>query len=60
VTAPTARDFELTAIANAAKYPTVAAPVQAGDPRVLAQIRAQAAMLAMLAEQHRTPSSSRS
>lgn len=46
------KDEILTAALNAlAQYPTVAQYVKAGDPRVLAQIGAQAAMLAMLAEQ---------
>jgi hypothetical protein len=51
VTAPTAREIEAAALASLAAFPTVARLVAAGDPRVLAQIRAQAAMLAMLAEQ---------
>lgn len=51
MTAPTAREIEAAALASLAAFPTVARFVQAGDPRVLAQIRAQAAMLAMLAEQ---------
>lgn len=48
---PTAFEFEQSALAALSGFPTVAALVQAGDPRVLAQIRAQAAMLAMLSEQ---------
>lgn len=51
MTAPTAREIEAAALASLAPYPLVAQLVQVGDPRVLAQIRAQAAMLAMLAEQ---------
>lgn len=51
MTAPTAREIEAAALASLAAFPNVARLVQAGDPRVLAQIRAQAAMLAMLAEQ---------
>lgn len=47
----TAQEFESAALAAVSAFPTVAALVQAGDPRVLAQIRAQAAMLAMLSEQ---------
>lgn len=47
----TAQEFEQAALAAVSAFPTVAAFVQAGDPRVLAQIRAQAAMLAMLSEQ---------
>lgn len=51
MSAPTAQEIEAAALASLAGFPTVARLVQAGDPRVLAQIRAQAAMLAMLAEQ---------
>lgn len=51
MTAPTAREIEAAALASLAGFPNIARLVQAGDPRVLAQIRAQAAMLAMLAEQ---------
>lgn len=46
-----ASEIELAALAALSSFPTVAAFVQAGDPRVLAQIKAQAAMLAMLSEQ---------
>jgi hypothetical protein len=48
---PTAQEFEQAALAAVAQFPTVAAFVQAGDPRVLAQIRARAAMHAMMSEQ---------
>lgn len=48
---PTALELEQSALSALSAFPTVAAFVQAGDPRVLAQIRAQAAMLAMLSEQ---------
>lgn len=51
MTAPSAREIEAAALASLAAFPTVARFVQAQDPRVLAPIRAQAAMLAMLAEQ---------
>jgi hypothetical protein len=43
--------IESAALAALSSFPTVATFVQAGDPRVLAQIKAQAAMLAMLSEQ---------
>lgn len=48
---PTAQEFESAALAALSAFPTVAAFVQAGDPRALAQIRAQAAMLALLSDQ---------
>lgn len=48
--APTKDQIQASALAALSSYPTVAQFVQAGDPRVLAQIGAQAAMLAMLAE----------
>lgn len=51
MTAPTAREIEAAALASLSSYPLVAQLVQVGDPRVLAQIKAQAAMLAMVAEQ---------
>lgn len=47
----TASEIESAALAALSSFPTVATFVQAGDPRVLAQIKAQAAMLAMLSEQ---------
>lgn len=47
----TAQQFEAAAINALAQFPLVAQLVRAGDPRVLAQLRAQAAMLAMLSEQ---------
>nr|WP_319566277.1 hypothetical protein [uncultured Rhodoferax sp.] len=47
----TASEIESAALAALSSFPTVATFVQAGDPRVLAQIRAQAAMLAMMSEQ---------
>jgi hypothetical protein len=47
----TASEIESAALAALSSFPTVATFVQAGDPRVLAQIRAQAAMLAMISEQ---------
>lgn len=48
--APTKDQIQAAALAALSSFPTVAQYVQAGDPRVLAQIGAQAAMLAMLAE----------
>ena len=51
MTAKTAKEFEAEALSRLAGFPMIAQYVQAGDPRVLAQIRAQSAMLAMLAEQ---------
>lgn len=48
--APTKDQIYAAALAELAAFPAVAQFVQAGDPRVLAQIGAQAAMLAMLAE----------
>lgn len=51
MTAPTAREIEARALSALSVFPEVARAVQVGDPRVLAQIRAQAAMLAMVAEQ---------
>lgn len=48
--APTKDQIQQSALAALSSFPTVAQYVQAGDPRVLAQISAQAAMLAMLAE----------
>lgn len=51
MTAKTTQEFEASALARLADKPSVARLVQAGDPRVLAQIRAQAAMLAMISEQ---------
>ena len=48
--APTKDQIEATALASLSSFPAVAQFVQAGDPRVLAQIGAQAAMLAMIAE----------
>jgi hypothetical protein len=47
----TAQEIEAAALASLSTFPTVANFVRAGDPRVLAQIRAQAAMLAMISEQ---------
>lgn len=51
MTAATKEQIQQAALNALSQYPTVAQFVQAGDPRVLAQIGAQAAMLAMLAEQ---------
>lgn len=51
MTARTAAEFEAAALAALSGFPLVAALVQAGDPRVLAQLRARAAMDAMLSEQ---------
>lgn len=51
MTARTAAEFEAAALAAISDFPLVAAYVQAGDPRVLAQLRARAAMDAMLSEQ---------
>lgn len=51
MTAATKDDFQRAAINALSRFPLVAQYVQAGDPRVLAQIGAQAAMLAMLSEQ---------
>jgi len=48
--APTKDQIYNAALASLSGYPLVAQFVQAGDPRVLAQIGAQAAMLAMVAE----------
>lgn len=48
--APTKDQIQNAALSALSSFPTVAQYVQAGDPRVLAQIGAQAAMLAMLAE----------
>ena len=43
--------FEQSALNALGQFPALAALVRAGDPRILAQLRAQAAMLAMLSEQ---------
>lgn len=51
MTAKTAQQFEEAALAAVAQFPAVARLVQAGDPRIMARIRAEAAMLAMLSEQ---------
>lgn len=51
MTAASKDDIFKAALNALSNYPLVAQQVQAGDPRVLAQISAQAAMLAMLAEQ---------
>ena len=48
--APTKDQIQAAALAALSSYPLVAQYVQAGDPRVLAQIGAQSAMLAMIAE----------
>lgn len=48
--APTQDQIYSAALSAVSSYPLVAQFVQAGDPRVLAQIKAQAAMLAMVAE----------
>lgn len=50
MSAPTKDQIYDAAIAALSGYPTVAQYVKAGDPRVLAQIGAQATMLAMIAE----------
>lgn len=50
MTAPTKDQIYNAALASLSAYPTVAQYVQAGDPRILAQLGAQAAMLAMVAE----------
>lgn len=51
MTAATKEEIQRAALNALANYPLVAQYVQAGDPRVLAQIGAQAAMLAMVSEQ---------
>ncbi len=51
MTAVTKEALEAAALAAISAFPEVAKYVRAGDPRVLAQIRAQAAMLAMISEQ---------
>lgn len=51
MTAATKDQFQQAALNALSNYPLVAQYVRAGDPRVLAQIGAQAAMLAMLSEQ---------
>lgn len=51
MTAVTARELEAAAIAKAGADPTIARLIQAGDPRVLAQLRSQATMLAMVSAQ---------
>jgi hypothetical protein len=43
--------FMQAAIAAISNYPTIAALAQAGDPRVLAQLEANATMLALLSQQ---------
>lgn len=48
---PTKQEFEAAAHNELSGYPVVAQYVRAGDPRVLAQIGANAAMLAMLSEE---------
>lgn len=45
------QQLEAAAINAASQFPAVAQFIQAGDPRVLAQLRAQAAMLAMISAQ---------
>lgn len=47
----TAAEFEEEGLRVAAEYPGLAARIRVGDPRVLATLRSQAAMLAMLAGQ---------
>jgi hypothetical protein len=51
MTAITKESFLTAAINALSSYPTVAQHVQAGDPRVLAQLAAQATMLSMLSTQ---------
>lgn len=46
-----AAEFEAEALQVAAEYPGLAARIRVGDPRVLASIRSQATMLAMLSGQ---------
>lgn len=51
MTALTREQFYQAAVDATSKYPTVAKYVNAGDPRVLAQLSAQSTMLAMVSEQ---------
>ena len=51
MTAVTREQFYQAAIDSTSKYPTVAKYVNAGDPRVLAQLSAQSTMLAMVSQQ---------
>lgn len=44
-------EFEAAALQAAAEYPGLARRIQVGDPRVLAGMRANAIMLAMLSQQ---------
>jgi hypothetical protein len=54
MTAPTRSELMTAALNAASTYPTLGALIQAGDPLVLAQIGAQAAMLEMVAGQAET------
>lgn len=47
----TSKEFEAAALSAIAAYPSIAALAAAGDPRIVAQIKAMAAMLEMLSVQ---------